>query len=84
MRVRWGITAGGDAGGKAAAGTPDAIVSRLNAETMKIIAAPEFRQRLSGEGLDPLGSSPEEFSAYLKREVKKWGSVIRAAKISAD
>jgi tripartite-type tricarboxylate transporter receptor subunit TctC len=68
----------------APAGTPDAIVSRLNAETMKIIAAPEFRQRLSGEGLDPLGSSPREFSNYLGREVEKWGRVIRAAKISAD
>jgi tripartite-type tricarboxylate transporter receptor subunit TctC len=68
----------------APAGTPEPIVSRLNAATVKIIAAPEFRQRFSGEGLEPLSSSPAEFSAYLKKEVEKWAKVIKAANISAD
>jgi tripartite-type tricarboxylate transporter receptor subunit TctC len=42
------------------------------------------RERLSKEGADPVGSSPEEFAAYIKAEIAKWGKVIRAANIQAN
>jgi len=42
-----------------------------------------MRVRLSKEGADPVGRSPEEFAAYMKAEIVKWGKVIRASKIPA-
>jgi tripartite-type tricarboxylate transporter receptor subunit TctC len=64
--------------------TPREIVKRLNTETVAILKQPEMRERLSKEGADPVGSSPEEFGAYIKSEIAKWGKVIRAANIQAN
>ena len=41
--------------------------------------APEMKDRLAATGTDPLTSTPEEFAAYIKREIAKWGDVIRKA-----
>jgi len=59
------------------------IVTKLGREVVAILSQPEMRVRLSKEGADPVGSSPEEFAAYMKAEIVKWGKVIRAAKIPA-
>ena len=50
------------------AGTPDAILDRLNAEITKIIAQPEVQKRLVDMGFIPVGSSREQFGAFLKAE----------------
>ena len=63
----------------APAGTPQPIVHRLNAEIVKILQAPDVRQYLLSQGLDPAPTRPEEFSAYLRSEVSKWARVIRDA-----
>jgi tripartite-type tricarboxylate transporter receptor subunit TctC len=68
----------------APAGTPRPIVNRLNAELVKIMHSPEMRERLAGIGTDPVTSTPEEFAAYLKAEIDKWGEVIRKAGLKAD
>ena len=59
------------------AGTPAAIIARLNAETIKILNAPEFRAWLIGQGADPAGSSPEELAAYVKTEIVKYAKIVK-------
>ena len=65
-------------------GTPKDISSRLHREIVKIIADPETRDRLAAIGLEPIGDSPEQFSAQLKVEMEKWTKIIRAAKLKAE
>jgi tripartite-type tricarboxylate transporter receptor subunit TctC len=67
----------------APAGTPKPIVDRLSAEIRKAVAAPEVRQRLIDLGAEPLGSTPEEFSAFVKSEYARWGVLIKEAGIKA-
>jgi tripartite-type tricarboxylate transporter receptor subunit TctC len=68
----------------APAGTPQSVVRRLNAELVKIMHAPEMKEKLTATGTEPLTSTPEEFAAYIKREIAKWGDVIRKAGVKAD
>jgi tripartite-type tricarboxylate transporter receptor subunit TctC len=68
----------------APAGTPKAVVNRLNAELVKIMHSPELKERLAATGTEPLTSTPEEFAGYIKREIAKWGEVIRKAGVKAD
>ncbi|MBL8524669.1 MAG: tripartite tricarboxylate transporter substrate binding protein [Betaproteobacteria bacterium] len=68
----------------APAGTPKDIVTRLNAELVKIIAMPDVRERLDTLGVDPVANSPEEFSAFQKAELAKWAKVVKDAKIEAN
>jgi tripartite-type tricarboxylate transporter receptor subunit TctC len=66
------------------AGTPRPVIDRLHEETLSAINAPETKQRLVNEGLDPIGSKPDEFAAYIGAELAKWGKVIRAAGIKPE
>jgi tripartite-type tricarboxylate transporter receptor subunit TctC len=66
------------------AGTPRPVVARLNAELVKAMHAPEMQEKLAAMGTDPLTSTPEEFAAYIKSEIAKWGDVIRKAGVKAD
>jgi tripartite-type tricarboxylate transporter receptor subunit TctC len=66
------------------AGTPRPIVTRLNAELGKIMHTADVKERLAGLATDPLTSTPEEFAAYLKQEIAKWGDVVRKANLKAD
>jgi tripartite-type tricarboxylate transporter receptor subunit TctC len=68
----------------APAATPRTIISRLNAELVKAMHAPEMKDKLAATGTEPLTSTPEEFAAYIQREIAKWGDVIRKAGIKAD
>jgi tripartite-type tricarboxylate transporter receptor subunit TctC len=68
----------------APAGTPRPIVARLNAEFVKIMRTPEVKERLATMATDPLTSTPEEFGAYIQREIEKWGDVVRKAGLRAD
>ena len=68
----------------APAGTPKAIVDRLHAEIMKIVATPEVQARLKSFGMIPSTMTPAELGAYQKAEVAKWAQVIKAAGIKAD
>jgi tripartite-type tricarboxylate transporter receptor subunit TctC len=68
----------------APAGTPRPIVARLNGELVKIMHAAEMKERLAGMATDALTSTPEEFAAYLKQEIAKWGDVVRRAGLKAD
>jgi tripartite-type tricarboxylate transporter receptor subunit TctC len=68
----------------APAGTPKEIVAKLHGEIAKTVSNPESRDRLLSMGLDPVGSSPDEFTAYLKVETVKWGKLVREAGIRAN
>jgi tripartite-type tricarboxylate transporter receptor subunit TctC len=69
----------------APAGTPREIVLKLNTEVQKILADPEFREKfLAPQMFEPMGSSPEEFAAYIKGETQKWTKVIHEQKLSID
>ncbi|HEX5930936.1 MAG TPA: tripartite tricarboxylate transporter substrate binding protein [Methyloceanibacter sp.] len=65
-------------------GTPQSVVKRLNAELVKVMHAPEMKEKLTATGTEPLTSTPEEFAAYIKREIVKWRDVIRRAGVKAD
>lgn len=67
----------------APARTPPAIVTRLHADTVKILAGPT-RQRLEVQGFEPEGGTPAEFAAYIKSEITKWAKVIKDAGIPAE
>jgi tripartite-type tricarboxylate transporter receptor subunit TctC len=68
----------------APAGTPRPIVLRLNAELVKMMQAAEVKERLALMGTDPMTSTPEECAAYIKREMARWGEVVRQSGLRAD
>jgi len=65
----------------APAGTPQDIVTKLSAEVAAILKHPETHERLSREGADPVGSTPQELGQFMQSEIEKWRKVIRAAGI---
>jgi tripartite-type tricarboxylate transporter receptor subunit TctC len=67
----------------APAGTPKAIVDRLHAEIVKILAT-DTRQRLAAQGFEPAGTTPAEFAGYIKSEIVKWRKVIKDAGIRPE
>jgi tripartite-type tricarboxylate transporter receptor subunit TctC len=68
----------------APAGTPAAIVEILHRETAKVLSMPDTREKLAAMGFDPVGSTPEEFTAWIRSEIPRWGKVIRDANIAAQ
>ena len=66
------------------AATPAEIRNRLHAEVVKILRSPDIKERLLGMGAEPVGSTQEQFGAFIKSETAKWGKVIRDANIKAD
>jgi len=68
----------------APAGTPRAIVMKLNSEFAKVMADPAIKQRLSESGFEPQTSTPEQFGAHMKSEIAKWAKVIRESNISLE
>jgi tripartite-type tricarboxylate transporter receptor subunit TctC len=68
----------------APAGTPREIVGRLHAEIAKALRAGDVRERLAADGAEPVGSSPEEFGAFIRAEIAKWAKVAKAAGIRPE
>lgn len=65
----------------APAGTPSVRIARLSAEIVRILKTPEMRTRIEESGLRPIGSTPEEFAAFIERDFAFFEKAIRAAKI---
>jgi tripartite-type tricarboxylate transporter receptor subunit TctC len=68
----------------APAGTPAAVVEKVNQALAKLLSEPEVRDRLIASGAEPAASSPQDFSAFLKKEVATWAGVIRQTGITVD
>jgi tripartite-type tricarboxylate transporter receptor subunit TctC len=66
------------------AGTPRPVVDLLHDEIKAIVAEPDIRDRFAALGLDPVASAPDEFAAQIRREIAKWGKVIRDANIRME
>ncbi len=60
-------------------GTPREIITRLHAASIKAIASPDIRDRMSAEGADFVGDTPEQFAAFIKTEIVKWAKAVRAS-----
>ncbi len=68
----------------APAGTPPAIVAKLQREIARILALPEVRQRLAAVAAEPVGSTPAQFRAYIESEIARWSAVARRAGLALD
>ena len=65
-------------------GTPAAVVTRLNQVIVKSLAIPEVKERIIALGADPVGNSPEEFAAFIKKEIATWSKVIKEVGITIE
>ena len=79
-----GVYAGAWYGVMAPAGTPRDIVDKLNAAFNQALASPDVRQKIIGQGNEPLGGTPEEFGALIRAESQKWGDIIRKSGIKPE
>jgi tripartite-type tricarboxylate transporter receptor subunit TctC len=61
------------------AGTPREIIMKLHAESTKAIASPDIRDRMSAEGAEFVGDTPEQFTAFIKTEIVKWAKAVKAS-----
>ncbi len=66
------------------AGMPPAVVSRLARELKEVLAVPAVKERLASWGVEPVGSTPAEFDAFIKSESAKWSQIIKQANIRLD
>ncbi|KQT11346.1 Bug family tripartite tricarboxylate transporter substrate binding protein [Ramlibacter sp. Leaf400] len=64
--------------------TPPAAVARLQADIAKVLAMPEISRKLVQDGLEPVGSTPEQFREFLAADKAKWGRVIKQANVKAE
>jgi tripartite-type tricarboxylate transporter receptor subunit TctC len=79
-----GFEAVGWIGLAAPAKTPDAILNKLNAEVVKILATQDTKDRLAGLGVTPVGDTRAQFTAFVRSEIAKWGKLIKDANVKAD
>jgi len=68
----------------APAGTPPAVVERLQREIAKALDAPDVKTKLAGLGAEPVANTPSEFSAMIKVESAKWGKIVKDANIRPE
>lgn len=68
----------------APAGTPRAIIARLQQEIAKSLAAPDLKERFTTSGAYVVGSTPEELADHVKKEITAWAKVIKAAGIRLE
>jgi tripartite-type tricarboxylate transporter receptor subunit TctC len=68
----------------APAGTPKAVIARIQSETVKVLRMPDTRELIIKMGYEPTGTTPEELAAFLRTETELWAKVIRNANIRLD
>ena len=68
----------------APAGTPPAIVERLQAELQRGLLAPASKEKLATDGIEVVAGTPAELDAFMRADMAKWGAVIKTARIRAD
>jgi tripartite-type tricarboxylate transporter receptor subunit TctC len=65
-------------------GTPKDIVQKLNLEIGRALKDPEFARQIATMGIDPLGSTPEEFAAFLRKEIPRWKQIVQDAEVKVE
>jgi tripartite-type tricarboxylate transporter receptor subunit TctC len=68
----------------APAGTPREIVAKLSAETHKALNAPDVKERLLAQGVEPVGSTPEQFAAHIESEMARYAAVVKSSGAKVD
>jgi tripartite-type tricarboxylate transporter receptor subunit TctC len=68
----------------APAGTPPAVIAKLNAAYSAALKDPEVKAKLEAHGAEPVGSTPDEFKAFLHAEVQRWEKVVQSSGIRLD
>jgi len=68
----------------APAGTPREVVQKLNAETVRILALPDVRERFLAQGVEPAGGTPEQFAEHIRAQMAKWAKVVADAGVKAE
>lgn len=68
----------------APAGTPLEVISRLSRETTKVMAQADLKERFASLGMEPMSSTPEQFSAHLRAETVKWARIVRESGAKAE
>jgi tripartite-type tricarboxylate transporter receptor subunit TctC len=66
------------------AGTPPEIAAKLTSEVQRIVGLPDIREKLAAMGVEPLGNSSEQMGEWIRREIAKYGPVVKAGNISAE
>lgn len=66
------------------AGLPAPVVARLGSELVTIVGSPEMRARLAEQGSDPVGSTPQDFTAFVAAEQAKWAELVRISGATVD
>ena len=64
--------------------TPRPVVERISAEIQAAVREPAFRAKLVEQGAEPVGDTPDQFEAFIRSEIAKWGEVVRQAKVTMD
>ena len=67
-----------------AKGTPQAIIDRLSTAVRQAVAQPEVRQRMLAMGIEPVGSTPQEFASFLQAQIARWAALVKANHITID
>lgn len=68
----------------APAGTPKAVIDKLNSALIKALNSPDFKDKFTSQGVEVVGSSPEGFADWMAKESAKWSQVIKQRKISIE
>ena len=68
----------------APAGTPKDVIARLNTEVNRVLAMADVRDRLTAQGIEPVGTTPEQFASFLEAEIAKWKRVVKEAGIKLE
>ncbi len=68
----------------APAGTPQPIIDKLNAEIVKALKMPDVKEKFSAQGVDVIGSTPQQFAAHLKDQATKWAKVVKDAGVTPE
>ncbi len=79
-----GYDASGWYGLVAPAATPKDIIAKLNTDVVRILRQPDVIERLAGQGAEPVGNTPEEFTAFIRAEIDKWAKLVKAANMKAE
>jgi tripartite-type tricarboxylate transporter receptor subunit TctC len=65
-------------------GTPSAVVNTIHREIASILKVPDVKSRLATQGADPIGSTPDQFDAFIKSEIAKWTKVVKENGLKVD
>jgi tripartite-type tricarboxylate transporter receptor subunit TctC len=68
----------------APAGTPRAIIDKIQSDVAKALSNPEIRERFLAQGADPSGNTPEQFAGFIKAETDKWTRVVKFSNAKVD